>query len=749
MTYRNLSVIIVLAGGFALTLGHARGPAPRPAAAPGNVFSAERAALVLADLLGNGAPHPVGSAAHAAVRDRIVQRLRRLGYQPVVEPGFACSTLAVCAGVENITAVAPGSVKAPAVMLVAHYDSVAAGPGASDDGAGVAALLEIARVLAAEPARRNPVVFLFDDAEEAGLVGAESFVARSPWAKRVAVVVNVEARGTRGESFMFETTPGHRWLIDLMARSLERPDSSSLFYEIYKRLPNDTDFTVFKRSGKEGLNFAYLGDVSGYHTHLDDVSHASRRSLQHHGDNVLGMARALSAADLDHREGGDLVWFDLLSRCIIRWPVPWTVPMAFGGLLIAVAAVVRRRRGDAAYLRVAGRGAFWFVSSGIIAAVTMIGIVALVKMRSGAAAWLAHPGGAIAAAWLIGLLVPIALAGWFGARAGESGLAAGAALGWSTLAAATAWFLSGASYLFLPVAIFLSLSLLSETSALAALSSILKPIAIALSVAILFPLAWTLYDAMGLPALVAGSVLVALVSTTWCGIVASWPQRAKIAVPAFLVVLIVLSAGSAILQPIYSPSSPQRLNIVLHFDADRRSARWLTSVARNDLPPAMRRAGRWREEYPFPWYANASYSSSRTPMLSLAAPQVSRLEQVTAGGRRLLLRLHSVRGANTLALNLHDRGRLRTARVNGWMVTPLSARYRSLLTPGWTRLVVRGGADVDVDLFFRGSDRIDASVEDQSYDLPPSAARLIASRGPSAVPSDSGDVTIVTHAFSF
>jgi len=548
---------------------------------------------------------------------------------------------------------------------------------------------------------------------------------------------------------MFETTPGHRWLIELMARKVERPDSTSFFYEIYKRLTNDTDFTVFKRAGKEGLNFAYLGDVADYHTPLDDIAHTSRRSLQHQGDNALAMARALAEADLGHRERGELVWFDLFSLFMIRWPVPWTVPMALGSMLIAIAAIVIGRRSDAGAIRLAGWGVLWFVSTLIVTAAMTAGVWTIVKMHTGASAWPAHPDGAIAAAWLIGLLASIALAGWFGSRAGESGLAAGAAVGWSGLAAVTACLLPGASYLFLPVAILLSIASLSEASSFQPLSSILRLLATALSVAILFPFAWTLYDAIGLPILIASSLFVALVSTTWCSFLPLWHQRARAVVPAILFVLVVLSAGSALLEPTYAPSSPQRVNILLHVDADRQSARWLTAVPRGDLPPAMMHAVRWSAAHPFPWYGAASYSSARTPMLSLTAPQVTLVESAPAAARNVVLHLHSVRGANALALNLHDGGRLETARVNGWLVTPLSVRYRRFLTPGWTRLVVRGGGDVDFNLVLRGSGRIDAVIEDQSYGLPPAAARLVAGRDSSAVQSDSGDVTIVAHALSF
>lgn len=82
-----------------------------------------------------------------------------------------------------------------------------AGPGASDDGAAVATVLEIARILAARPASRHPVVLLITDGEEAGLLGAFLFVREHPLAKQVRAAVNLDARGTSGPSLMFETGP--------------------------------------------------------------------------------------------------------------------------------------------------------------------------------------------------------------------------------------------------------------------------------------------------------------------------------------------------------------------------------------------------------------------------------------------------------------------------------------------------------------------------------------------------------------
>ena len=82
-----------------------------------------------------------------------------------------------------------------AFLLVAHYDSVPTGPGATDNGAGVATVLETVRALKAGPALRNDVIVLLADGEERGLLGARAFVDGYPWAQEVGAVLNLDTRG--------------------------------------------------------------------------------------------------------------------------------------------------------------------------------------------------------------------------------------------------------------------------------------------------------------------------------------------------------------------------------------------------------------------------------------------------------------------------------------------------------------------------------------------------------------------------
>jgi hypothetical protein len=255
-----------------------RPPKPRAASIPPNQFSAIRAESILETLVGDAIPHPAGSPQNSVVRGRIVSLLESFGYEVEIQSGecvVANWAKGRSAGKErvalhNIIAKRSGTQPGKAIMLVSHYDSVAAGPGASDDGVGTAALLEIARMIALEPDPKRDVVFLITDGEELGMLGAKLFVNENRSAEQIAIAINLEARGTTGPSCMFETSRMSRTLIPVFAGSSNKQFASSLFYEIYKRMPNDTDFSVFKEHGILGFNFAFIGDVKNYHTIADN-----------------------------------------------------------------------------------------------------------------------------------------------------------------------------------------------------------------------------------------------------------------------------------------------------------------------------------------------------------------------------------------------------------------------------------------------------------------------------------------------
>ncbi len=332
---RSVAVSLVAAMVFFAIIGMRadRAPAPVSASAAATEFSAERARGHLAAIA--RAPHPVGSVAHADVRAYLIEALRGMGLQPQVQHTTAISPFATnyAADVYNVMARVPGTASTGAILLLAHYDSVVDSFGASDDGAGVAAILETVRALGERGAMQNDVIVLITDAEEPGLLGAAAFVDEHPWFDDVALVLNVEARGSYGASYMFQTIGPNGKLIPALAASAPYPMANTVMQEVYERLPNGTDLTVFKGSGVAGMDFGYVRGLSHYHTPLDNIETQSPASLQHHGSYLLGLSAAFGDVDLGDLEAPERTYFNVGSLAFAHYRASWALPLA---LLVAV-----------------------------------------------------------------------------------------------------------------------------------------------------------------------------------------------------------------------------------------------------------------------------------------------------------------------------------------------------------------------------------------------------------------------------
>jgi hypothetical protein len=318
-----------------------------PAGASQSGFSEEHAFATLSALLKEQRPHTAGSPENAVVRDRIAAALKSAGYAPEVQAAFQCDAsprFPGCTAVENIVAVHNGTGDGRAVLVSAHYDSVPAGPGVSDDGAGVAVVLELARAFAARTTR-NDIIFLLTDGEETGLRGARAFADHHPLMRRVGIVVNFDARGASGASMMFETGPGNARLMDLFARAVARPSASSVSYEIYKLLPNDTDFSVYRKLGLSGFNFGFINSAALYHSVGDNLQSIDRRSLQHTGEHAFEVTGALADADLATlNASSDAGFFDVFGLVTVVWPAALNVPIALLALLGLIGLIVVHRK---------------------------------------------------------------------------------------------------------------------------------------------------------------------------------------------------------------------------------------------------------------------------------------------------------------------------------------------------------------------------------------------------------------------
>lgn len=330
-------ILLVVATGIALGLLANRLPKPVPDTASATLFSAERAMFDVRAIATR--PHPTGSPEIQETRRYLMARMTALGLAPQMRTQDAVSArpytkeIAPAGRMRNIVGTYRGTDPAlPAILVMAHYDTAALSPGAGDDTSGVAVALEVARALKAGGPMRRPVIFLFTDGEEAGLIGASAFFAADPLRHRIGLVLNLEARGDSGKALMFQTSAGNSQLIDVYRRTIAAPAADSLMATVYKRMPNDTDLTVALDKGLAGMNFAFVGHQVAYHTALSTPDRLNAGSLQHMGDQLLPLVRSFANADTLDRTGNDHIFTDLFGLFLIVYP-------SWFGWLLALAAI--------------------------------------------------------------------------------------------------------------------------------------------------------------------------------------------------------------------------------------------------------------------------------------------------------------------------------------------------------------------------------------------------------------------------
>jgi len=741
---------------FALTALIYRAPKPLDSAAPAGQFSATRASQILQRLVGDSVPHPLGSTANATMRERVLHELQAIGLEPELQHGMACHDGDACGSVTNIIARIDGApAEAQAVLLSAHYDSVPAGPGAADDGAGVAAVLEIARLLKQGPPLRHPVILLIDDGEEAGMLGAQLFVSAHRWAQQVGAAVNLEARGTSGPSFMFETGSANNWLMGLYAGAMSRPMTNSVYYLAYKLLPNDTDFTVYKTVDYQGFNFAFLGDVEHYHTPLDRWQNTDLRSLQHQGANALAVVRGLDRSDLKDLPHAQAVFFDWYGLVLVHWRAALTLLAATVATLLLI--LLRGRLEHRADLEsgevwrgLAALAGAWCCCV-VLAALDLVLLRRLGAVPTGQYPWIAHPLPMLISANLLGLLAPALAARWLAMRSGFWGLWTAVQTLNALLCLILALAAPDLSFLFLvPLLVALASAVPAALTAkpppwMRAIA-VLLPLLAAASVTL--PLTRFLYEALGALGWCVTSGLVGLGVLGLAPLLARATARTRRIFIGVPLACLLICTGLTWTLPVYSSAWPQRLNLNYVLDADAGHAQWLALPDSGRLPPKVRAAA------PFETAARAPYPESAdrgflapAPLLPLPAPELLVQSATLENGQaHYHVHLSSARHAPEMYLIFAAADRVDYAELESER-GPL--RVRLWRWPnGATVLDLKTVDDAGAEVSFMMSAASAPKVQllDLSFALPEQAAPLLAARSAETTSSQDGDVTIVTRA---
>lgn len=656
---------LFIAALVAIAVTALRGPEPKPATAAQNEFSAERALIHVRQIA--RIPHPTGSSANGAVRDYLVEQLGKLGLQTEVFSAFGVNPMArpfIAGRSDDIIGRLPTNSGGSAIMLMAHYDSVSRAPGAADDAAAVAAILETIRALRQGSGLRRDLIVLFTDGEEPGLLGAEAFLHSHPLAKDVGLIMNFEARGNRGPSLLFETSPNNQALIEGVARTGSHVIGSSLFYELYKLLPNDTDLTVFRPSGIPALNFAFGEGFQAYHSPLDTPENLSPASLQHHGSYALALTRYFGELDLADlkKSGGDDVFFDWLGGSLIVYRQRWVLPgEALATILVIFSVLLAIRRAEVRTTRF------------LLALVVCLAFLVVIPATVAGGWWIVNFflagqmifGDSAANLWLLcGLLLLGACAGTLLANlflkylSGRELSLAGLVI-WCVCSWLLALRIPAGSYLlFWPLLLGVAGTLVSEfmrrgtgskrpwldsLAGVAGAILLFAPVAYLLYIFLTFGLISALASALllGLFFLLALPLMEATITARWWGL-------------GFLAAATALCHVVGVKSSHYTAEHPQRDTIAYSLNADDNTAMWISYDERPDNWTRQFLTATPSARHPVPTYLaglQRRVLSATAPAVHLTPPLIENIVHKTQGDtHQLKMTLKSPRGADALYL---------------------------------------------------------------------------------------------------
>lgn len=764
-SFKYGSHVLVLAWFVALVLlacvavYQQRPPAATPIDAPPADFSSARALKHIAAIAKQS--HPIGSAQQQEVREYILAELRAAGLTPEIQQTTSFNTdgtAAVAATVQNIIARLPGTNNTKAVLLMAHYDSAVNSLGAADDGAGVGTLLETIRALKSGSPLKNDTIFLFTDGEEAGLLGAIAFVKEHPWAKDVGLVLNFEARGSSGPSFMFETSDDNGWLISEFAKAAPYPVSTSILYDIYRVLSNDTDLTPFKKAGVAGLNFAFIDDEVYYHSPNDRVEKLDQQSLQHHGSYSLALMRHFGNLALENRKESNAVYFNVFGSRLVHYSVAWVIPLAVICLGLFVFVVVLGLKRNRLTFRGMIAGVLFFLLTMIVSVVTVSVLWWVIgKLHPQHTAQMTgatyRSGLYMVGLTALTIAVTSLLYAWFNKKVTLENLFTGALFWWLLFCLPAAILLPGTSYLFTWPLLFVLLGfgyvLLRQQHEIAK-SALVFSIAAVPGVLLLAPAIHLVFVALTVSFSAVPAILIVLLLGLMIPLLCLMTAANKWLLPgaaALVGLIFVVFAGFALRT---SPVQPKPDNLFYCMNAETGQALWASVDAEPDE-----------------WTANYFKSGTEKGQLKECLPQSSRtflkvaapVGQFEAPRAELLsnekndqtstvrVRLTSPRRANAISIFIEPDAELLKASIND---KPVLSRAAGEAKQGWYLYYYALPAEgVVLTLETNSAKPLTARVIDLSYGLPVLSEPL--KRPDHLIPSMYfvSDATLVGKSFTF
>ena len=722
-------------------------PAVIPASAPVTDFSAERAIEHVKIIARE--PHPTGSIANSRARDYILEQVKSLRLKLEVQKSVSTTSWDIggapySAGtVENIIARLPGMNSTGALLLMAHYDSVATGRGASDNGSGVATILETFRALRSGPSLRNDVILAFTDGEEDGGLGVQAFVDEYAPEKLVSVALVVDSGGScgRGPIVAESLHQQNGWLVRQIAEGLRRPLAASVLDDFRGAMSSGDDLNLYSK-GIETAGSGISGCPTTYHTMKDNVENFDARGIQDLGNSALAFARHFGDLNLEHAPEGKVVYFTFFGR-LLFYPLTWVRPLTLVILMIFASLLLLGYRPG----RFTARGLsfsflLWLaaltVSCGLVAVLWRVLQALHLVNNSFLSAHNAPPYGvgfvALATAVVAALLVK------FREKIDTTNLTGGALLLCIVAMVLTALFAPNASFIFTwPLAAALlpcGLSLLTEQPE----SWLIKVVRLLCLATALYLFSLLIgYSVTTLDGKMSGMIILVILVIVLLGLLAPLlavlTRRGKWTLPG---VCALLASGLILFGALtsgYDNDYPKPDSISYWLNSDTGKASWITFDEKPDSWTSQFLTSHFEKSllHIFNPVNGDAILRAEAPPVQFPPPTIEMLEDSTRGPeRKLRFHLVSPRQARIIWLQV-EKAAVLAATLEGRKVQVNDADKRNRV---WGIVYVALPSEgIELDLTLNASDHPQITVTDQSDGLPEIPGLIIRHRAGDLMPS--------------
>uniref|UniRef100_A0A0E0LJH1 Uncharacterized protein n=1 Tax=Oryza punctata TaxID=4537 RepID=A0A0E0LJH1_ORYPU len=183
-----------------------------------------------------------------------------------------------------------------AFLVNGHFDSPLGSPGAAD----CASMLELSRLIIDSGwVPSQPVIFLFNGAEELFLLGSHGFIKTHKWNNTIGAFINIEASGSGGADLVCQSGPGS-WPSRIYAQTAKYPMANSVAQDMFGIIPGDTDYRIFAEdiTNIPGLDIIFVLGGYFYHTSYDTVDNLLPGSIQARGENLFNLVKAFTNSPL-------------------------------------------------------------------------------------------------------------------------------------------------------------------------------------------------------------------------------------------------------------------------------------------------------------------------------------------------------------------------------------------------------------------------------------------------------------------